>query len=154
MILRLFLLMTIVPVLELIVILQIHSGFRSLFGSGYALLLSIGFIVFTGFMGAMLARFQGMRVLAELQRDLAEGRMPAHSLIHGAVVLVGAVLLLTPGYLTDICGLLALLPWSRNVFVGMMEKSIKQQIDSGRVVVWTSMRGGQAPKPRHDVIDV
>ena len=58
-------------------------------------------VVFTGVVGASLARSQGLKVLAEMQRDMQEGRLPAPRLVDGVMILVAGVLLITPGVMTD-----------------------------------------------------
>lgn len=102
MLLRLVLLFTLVPLLELVVLV--------LLGRHVGWLPTLVTVFLAGVLGAWLARWQGLRVLRAIQRELAEGRMPARELLDGLLVLVAAVLLLTPGLLTDLCGLLLLLP--------------------------------------------
>ena len=65
---------------------------------------TIGLIVLTGIVGASLARQQGLSVLAKIQREMATGIPPTKELVEGALILVGGLVLLTPGILTDIFG--------------------------------------------------
>jgi len=69
----------------------------------------------TGFIGAWLARSQGLATLLQAQEALAAGRFPGDQLLDGACLLVGGVVLLTPGLLTDAVGFVLLLPPSRAV---------------------------------------
>ena len=71
---------------------------------------TLALIIFTGIVGAHLARAQGLKVINDIQRDLAGAKLPGDNLISGALVLVGGVLLVTPGILTDFTGLLLMLP--------------------------------------------
>jgi len=74
---------------------------------------TIGLVVVTGFLGAYLARLQGFWIFGRIQRELAAGRMPASELVDGLLILVGGIVLLTPGLLTDLFGFILLVPWAR-----------------------------------------
>jgi len=95
------------PFAELYVLLKVG---RSL-GAGPTL----GLVVLTGVAGAGLARMQGLRVLRRVQEAFAAGRLPAGELLDGVLVLIAALLLITPGFLTDAAGLLLLVPWTRQL---------------------------------------
>jgi UPF0716 protein FxsA len=111
--LYLILLLVLVPVLELVLLLQVHHAIASAWGSGTGLLVTLGTIVLTGVVGAVLARHQGMGVLRELRRRLRDGELPGRELLDGVLILIGAALLLTPGFLTDLLGFSLLVPWTR-----------------------------------------
>ena len=99
---RLFLLFTLIPAIELYLLVRIGS----LFGAEVA----VALVLFTGVVGAWLARREGVAVLTALQADLARGIPPAGRLVEGAMVLAGGILLITPGVLTDLTGIALLLP--------------------------------------------
>ena len=65
---------------------------------------TIGLIMMTGVAGAWLARSQGVEILRRIQEETSRGQMPATTLIDGALILVGGLLLLTPGFFTDALG--------------------------------------------------
>lgn len=112
MFLRLFLLFTLVPLLELAVLLRLGS----LIGLGPTLLL----VVATGVAGAWLARREGLRSWRAVQRELAAGRFPGAELLHGVLILVAGVVLVTPGVLTDALGILLLVrPARRRIVAGL-----------------------------------
>jgi UPF0716 protein FxsA len=102
---RLALLFVVVPALELYLILQVGSRIG-------ALPTAISFVL-TGLLGASLARREGASVLGQLFGELSRGVPPADRLVEGALVLGGAILLITPGYITDLVGFLCILPWTR-----------------------------------------
>ncbi len=104
---RLLLLFIIVPAVELALLIEV--------GSRIGTPATLGLIVATGVVGAALARSQGLSVLGQVQRDLAEGRLPAGALVDGAIILVAGALLMTPGILTDALGFLCLLPGFRHL---------------------------------------
>jgi UPF0716 protein FxsA len=78
-------------------------------GFGWTILLLVGLSV----SGALLMRHEGASVWRRLNSELAAGRLPTASLVDGTMVLFGGALLLTPGFLTDVAGLLLVLPPTR-----------------------------------------
>lgn len=94
---RLFLLFTLVPLLELFLLLRIGS----LIGAGSTLLL----VIATGVAGAWMARKEGLRSWLAVQRELGAGRFPGEELLHSLLILVAGVVLVTPGVLTDLAGI-------------------------------------------------
>jgi UPF0716 protein FxsA len=130
MFLRLFLLFTLVPLVELYALIRLGS----LIGAGPTILLVLG----TGAAGAWLARREGFRSWSAVQSELAAGRLPAEELLHALVVVIAGVLLVTPGVFTDAFGLLR----------------IDRSIQSGDVHFWvhetSSQPGGGARRTRPD----
>ncbi|WP_437562511.1 FxsA family protein [Sorangium sp. So ce542] len=102
---KLILLFTAVPILELWLLLSI--GDRIGFWPTVAIALG------TAVLGAALAKREGLKVLASWRGAMAEGRVPDEGLTGGLLVLVGAALLVTPGVLTDVAGLVLLFPPAR-----------------------------------------
>jgi len=117
---RLFLLFVTVPVLELFLFLVL--GQRIGIGATFAI------VLLTGFLGAYLAKSQGLKALARYQESLAQGRLPHEAIIDSLLILVAGVLLLTPGFLTDAIGFALLAPSIRDVIRGRLEKSLKERI--------------------------
>lgn len=130
-----------VPLLELALLIRIGG----VVGPWPTLALVAG----TGLLGAALARREGMRALLALQRDLAEGRRPAESLVSGASVLVGGAFLLTPGVLTDLAGLFLLLPFTRRIAFRWARRRMEAGLATGpfRFSVWR-MDGRSEPVRR------
>ncbi|MBA3063173.1 MAG: FxsA family protein, partial [Atribacteria sp.] len=94
-------------------------------------LTTIGVIILTGIIGAYLVKSQGFMILRKIQNDLNEGIMPGDSLIQGAIILAGGILLLTPGFVTDILGFIFLMPVSRNIVKKYLLKWLKGKIKEG-----------------------
>ncbi len=103
--LRLFLLFTLLPVLELFLLVDV--------GGRIGALNTIGVCVLTGFLGAGLARREGAGVVQRIQAEVQRGGLPARELLDGALILVAGVVLLTPGFVTDAMGLALLFPPTR-----------------------------------------
>ena len=73
----------------------------------------------------------------------AKGQMPTDELVDGVMILVGGVLLLTPGYFTDIFGFILMIPLSRNALKSSVRNWFQKQMQSGRVhVQYYSNQGG------------
>jgi len=102
---RLLLLFTVVPFVELILLIEAGKAIGSMN--------TIALVVLTGVLGAALARSQGFGIMSRIQYDLQQGQLPADSLMDGALVLAGALFLLTPGFITDFIGFTLLLPFTR-----------------------------------------
>lgn len=96
---------------------------------------TIGLIVTTGFAGAWLARSQGVEILRRIQEETARGQMPAITLIDGALVLVGGLLLLTPGFFTDILGFSFLVPLTRDFWRKGLNAWLAKQARQGSVTI-------------------
>ena len=156
MVLRLILLFTIIPFVELAILLQVHQMVSSAWGSGIGLLVTLGSIIVTGVAGAALARQQGLSVIRQVQTQMGQGQVPGQALADGILVLIGAVLLLTPGFLTDIFGFSLLVPWSRALYrrsvLAWFQKNVRvQRAGSADVFVVDSAPVDSVPV---DVIDI
>lgn len=105
MFLRLLLLFTVVPLIELYLLITI--------GGVIGVVPTIAIVIGTGVLGAWLARWQGLAVIRRISDEMGAGRIPTDALIDGLLVLVAAAVLLTPGLLTDTAGFILLVPGSR-----------------------------------------
>ncbi len=126
---RLLLLFTVVPLVELALLLEIGQ----LVGLPATLALVFG----TGVLGAWLARREGLRALTRVQKETAAGRLPADALLDGLLILIAGAVLLTPGLLTDVAGFLLLIPATRQaVRRGVADRLRKRfVVDEPKVVI-------------------
>jgi len=124
MVFRLFLLFTIIPVLELYLLIKI--------GGIIGALNTVLIILVTAIIGASLTKSQGMMVLSQIQQALHEGRLPANELLHGLIILLGGVALLTPGFITDFIGLSMLIPQIREFYIKIAQRIIKRRVETGK----------------------
>lgn len=127
---RLALFFVIVPIIELLLLIQLSQ----LVG----LLPTFALVVATGIGGAALARAEGLRVLFQFQKELGEGRLPGQAMLDGASVLVGGAFLLTPGVLTDLLGFSLLFPLTRRWMQAQVKKRLERQIKDGTIRVMTT----------------
>jgi len=96
---------------------------------------TIVMIIFTGFLGAFLAKQQGLETIRKTQEQLRRGTMPGDAILDGVSILVGGTLLLTPGFITDIMGILLLAPPTRKFFKVLMMKAFRHWLDKGNIKV-------------------
>lgn len=124
MFLKLFILFTIIPIVELYLLIKI--------GGMIGALNTVLIILFTAVIGAYLAKTQGFRVIRKINQALNEGRLPARELLDGMVVLLGGFTLLTPGFLTDFIGLSMLFPPTRILYIKLAVRIIQNKIETGQ----------------------
>ncbi len=91
-------------------------------GSVIGALPTIILVVATSILGAYLLRQQGLATMRRFQNTLQNGQLPAKELLEGVILLVGAVLLMTPGFFTDMFGLICLLPFTRQLVMALLAK--------------------------------
>ncbi len=128
MLLKLILIFTIVPFIELSLLIEI--------GARIGTFNTILVIVVTGIIGAYMARIAGLNVLFKIQENLREGIFPRDELFDGILVLIGGVLLLTPGLLTDALGFFLLLPFGQALVRRWLKEIMKRKIDRGEITFW------------------
>jgi UPF0716 protein FxsA len=121
MVLYLFLLFTVVPIVELAILIRIGQATEW----WAPILLVIG----TGIAGAALARWQGLRVYRRIQEEARAGRMPADALVDGFLILLAGILLVTPGILTDLFGIAFLIPPIRSVIKRGVQAWIRRHFE-------------------------
>ena len=85
-----------------------------LVGSKIGVLATIALVVATAVTGAMLLRIQGLGTLGRIQAQMNRGEMPSRDLVHGLMIMIAGLLLLTPGFITDTLGLLLFIPAVRD----------------------------------------
>lgn len=119
---RLLLLLTIVPLVELVILIRIAKWIH--WQSTIAL------VIITGIIGAWLARREGIKTLTKIQTDLQSGAPPASALVDGVLILIAGAFLVTPGIITDCCGFALLIPTFRNRIRNRLAASFKAHIVS------------------------
>lgn len=128
MLFRLGLLFILVPLIELAVLVFLGS----IIGFWYTILI----VIATGFIGALMAKRQGVKTLSRIRSNLEQGIVPSDELFQGALILAGGLLLLTPGLITDITGFALLLPQTRRLIGKVIISLIRRKIQSGQIQYW------------------
>ena len=124
MLLKLFLAFTIIPIIEIFLLIEI--------GSMFGALTAVTLVILTGFLGAFLARMQGLQTFYRIQESLREGRMPSGELLDALLIVIAGLVLLTPGFLTDSAGFLLLIPATRNFIKYWLRRQIELRYMSNR----------------------
>jgi UPF0716 protein FxsA len=125
---RLFLLFTLVPAVELYLIIKV--------GSVIGALNTILIIIFTGVLGAYYARQQGFRVVSNIQWKMQQGTVPGDDLVNGAMLLVGGAFLITPGFITDFAGFSLIFPPTREAIKVGVKRYLEKRVRQGDVRVY------------------
>jgi UPF0716 protein FxsA len=110
----------VVPLAELYVILKV--------GDAIGVLPTIALLAADSLLGSMLLRSQGRTVWRRFNETMAVGRVPHRELLDGVLVIFGGAFLITPGFLTDIVGLLLLLPPTRSVIRRLVVRRLGRRI--------------------------
>ncbi|HRQ87816.1 MAG TPA: FxsA family protein [Bacteroidia bacterium] len=117
---RLFLIFVTLPLVELFLFLLV--------GQRIGIAPTLALIVLSGFVGAAVARSQGLRVLAKYREATARGTIPHETVLDGLMILVAGVLLIAPGFFTDLLGVLLLVPPVRLVLRRKVEAALREKI--------------------------
>jgi UPF0716 protein FxsA len=127
----------VVPIAELYVIIKV--------GEAIGLVPTLVLLLADAVLGSLLLRHQGRAAWIRFNRALAEGRLPHKEVFDGVLVIMGGALLLTPGFLTDILGLILLIPPTRALVRAMSARFVRGRLAVGGAgTVW---RFGTARRP-------
>ena len=135
------LLLLALPVAELFVLVRLADAI-----GGWRVFL---LVLASGLIGAQVARLAGLHVIAQSQKAIATGTLPSASVLNGALLLLAAVLLITPGVITDVLAIVLLIPWSRRLVGESVVARIERAVAEGQLRVMQSRPVGQA-RARHD----
>jgi UPF0716 protein FxsA len=125
----LVLIFIVLPIAELYVIIKV--------GGAIGVLPTIALLIVDSFLGAALLRAQGRAAWRRFNEALAAGRVPTREVFDGAMVILGGAFLITPGFITDVIGLLLLIPPSRAIFRGLVSRmALRRAAFTLRTVRW------------------
>jgi UPF0716 protein FxsA len=127
MFIRLLLLFTVVPLVELYLLISL--------GRVIGVATTVLIVIATGALGAILTRIEGLRVLKQVQSELAEGRMPTDRLLDGLLILIAGAVLLTPGLLTDLLGFFLLAPPGRRLIRNALSSAVRRKFSLEQATV-------------------
>jgi UPF0716 protein FxsA len=129
----LFLVFIVAPLVELYVIVQVAQSI--------GVLETIAALIVISAIGAWLVKAAGISVIVRIQQQLAVGRMPTNELVDGGILLFAGALMLAPGFLSDILGILLILPPTRAVVRKILLRSYKARVErGGGAATWASRR--------------
>jgi UPF0716 protein FxsA len=125
MFLRFLALFIFTPLAELAILVYLGT----VIGAWYTLLI----VILTAIAGAVLARSQGLATISRIRGNLERGIMPSDELFNGALILMGGLLLLTPGLITDLVGFSLLIPPTRRALGNWLRKAVRRRIEMGKI---------------------
>jgi UPF0716 protein FxsA len=128
--LLLFLVFLVVPVLEIWVLIQVGEVI-----GGWP---TVAILLADSLLGAWIVRREGRRAWRNLQGALQSGRMPDRELADGALILVGGTLMVSPGFVTDVVGIVLILPFTRPLARRLLTRAVSRRL---------LRTGGDAPRP-------
>jgi UPF0716 protein FxsA len=135
----LVLIFIVVPLIELYVIIQV--------GQAIGLVPTLVLLLLDALLGSMLLRHQGRAAWIQFNRALAENRLPHKEVFDGILVIMGGALLLTPGFITDIFGLILLIPPTRAIVRGITSRVVRRRMAMG-ATIWSMGRGRGGSRER------
>ena len=112
----LFIIFVLVPILEIMILLEVGSIIGSLW--------TFAIVILTAWVGAVLVKQQGLQTWGKMNRQIEQKELPTKVLFDGLCVLVSGVMLVTPGFFTDALGLFLLIPKARKYFYKKLESNI------------------------------
>lgn len=141
----LLLLFIVVPAVELALLIEV--------GTRIGTPATLAIIVGTGIAGASLARHQGLRTIQKIQIELETGALPTGALVDGIIILIAGALLITPGLLTDIAGLLCLVPVSRALVKRALQRRFERAVQAQHIDISAEFYRADpsARPPIHDI---
>jgi UPF0716 protein FxsA len=141
----LILLFILVPIAEIYVIIQVGQAIGPWW--------TIALLIADSILGSMLMRSQGRAAWRRFNAALAEGRPPAREVLDGALVIFGGAFLLTPGFISDVFGLIFLIPPTRALARRFIVHSVLRRTPAGRVALFATRRAEDAAwrRPPSDV---
>lgn len=128
MLFKLLLLFTIVPLVELALLIRL--------GQAVGTPLTIAVVGITGAVGVVLAKSEGLAVLKRLNDEMAMGEVPGNAILDGLFILVGGAFLLTPGLVTDTFGFLFLIPFFRAPIKRLLRRKLADAIAKGNTSIY------------------
>jgi UPF0716 protein FxsA len=138
----LFLLFFVAPIAELYVIIRV--------GAEIGFLNTVGLIVAVAFLGSWLVRREGLRTWVRFNETLAAGRIPTREIVDGVLIIAAGALLLTPGFLSDVIGVLLLFPPTRAFFRSLLMRRLRP----GTTFIGFRGPSSRPTRPGGDVVDV
>ncbi|OCS88351.1 FxsA family protein [Caryophanon tenue] len=106
-----------------------------LLGNQVGILPTLLIIVGTGALGIYLSRKEGFKAVRNLQASVQSGQPPAPALIDAALTLIGGIILILPGFLTDILGIIFILPFTRKLLKPILYNYLRKKTKHSSVVI-------------------
>ena len=125
MFIKLFLALTLIPLIEIYLLIKI--------GSHLGAFNTVLIVILTALLGAWLARLEGSKTMTKVRESLNRGELPAEEMLDAMLIFGAGILLLTPGFVTDLAGLGILVPQIRNGFKRWLRKKFDEWVSSDKL---------------------
>jgi UPF0716 protein FxsA len=132
----------VVPLAELYVIFKV--------GDAIGIPLTLAILVADSVIGSLLLKSQGRAVWKRFNETMREGRIPHQEVLDGVLVIFGGAFLITPGFLTDIIGILLLVPPTRALFRRLVQRRIARRTVVARPRASWDVEGTATERPEPD----
>ena len=129
-------------ILEIYVIIQV--------GQAIGVVYTIGLLILMGIVGVWLGKREGFNLFRRFRQTVADGRVPTTELVDGVLILTGATLMIVPGFITDIVGILLLIPATRAIPRNFLKRRFKITV----IDQYGPQGRGPRQVPPDDVIDI
>ncbi|MCZ8530389.1 FxsA family protein [Alteromonas sp. PRIM-21] len=116
----LFILFALLPILEIALLINVGSVI-----GGWN---TVGLVILSAFIGAYFVKREGVSTLQTAQEKMQRNEVPGKELVEGLMLVVAGILLVTPGFITDIFGFLLAMPGSRHFFAAQVSKHMKMRV--------------------------
>jgi UPF0716 protein FxsA len=125
-----FLLFLVFPIVEIYLLFLASKsfGFLNVFA----------FVILTAWVGIRLVRSQGLSILSQLQNEMSAGQVPRQEATSGLLILLAGILLIVPGLITDVLGVLCLIPITRKLISAYLFIWFQKKIKQGNFKIYTS----------------
>ena len=124
MLLKLFLAFTLIPFVEIYLLIKI--------GHYLGAFNTVIVVIVTGLLGASLARHEGMRTMMRVRESVNRGELPAEEILDAVLIFIAGIVLLTPGFITDLAGIAILIPNARTWLKRWLRRKFDQWISENR----------------------
>ena len=125
MFLKLFLTLTLIPLIEIYLLIEI--------GSRLGAFNTVLIVILTALLGAWLARLEGSKTMTKVRESLNRGELPAEEMLDAMLIFVAGIVLLTPGFVTDLVGLGILVPQIRYWFKRWLRKKFDAWVSGDKL---------------------
>ena len=140
--LRILLLLVLIPLIEINILSRVHHYWSQLWGPSNAWLLTFASLLFAAFVGGSVAKRKGLRLLQEAQEQLRQGTMPSQTMLEGLLTVAGGILLIIPGYVSDVFGILLLIPWTASWAAKSLQRWFAGKVQRGQFSMHVASSGG------------
>ena len=126
---KLILAFTVIPFVEIYLLMKV----------GYCVgaLNTLAIVIVTGLLGAWLARMEGIRTAMRVRESLRRGELPAEEMLDAVLIFMAGVVLLTPGFVTDVAGVTILVPKTRYIFKRWLRKKFDEWVANNKANIVT-----------------